>query len=122
MLKLNSGVVARLVAEARAQSTRKWVPGEEADPVAIERVRREFDSSLIAPEIGSIEVEPHTADVLSIRAGRRSVWFVTRLGTQRIFVDDESGLFGVAWGPDASTGKYVDLGFRTEDPIDAFLT
>lgn len=120
-LKRKPADVARLVAEAKSRSTRKWVPGKDADPKAIDRVRKEFDRCLISPEIGSIEVEPPIAAVLSIDAGSRSVWFITKPTIQRVFVDDESGLFGVAWGPDSS-GRYVDLGFRTEDPIDAFLT
>lgn len=121
-LKRKSEDVARLVAEAKSHSTRRWVPGKVADPKAIDRVREEFDLCLTPPEIGSIEVESQIAGVLSIDAGSRSVWFITKSATQRVFVDDESGLFGVAWGPDSSTGRYVDLGFRTEDPIDAFLT
>ena len=111
--------VARLVAEARSRTSRRWVPPKDDKPITIERVHAEFDSNLISPEIGSIEVEPHVAGLLNIPIGSRHVWFVTKPATQRVFVDDESGQFGVAWGPVVSTGRYVDLGFRTGDPIDA---
>ena len=97
------------------------MPGHDADPTAIQRTREDFDSSLIAPVAGLIEVEPHIADVLNLQAGSRAVWFVTKHATQRVFVDDSSGLFGVAWGPDVTTGRYSDLGIRSDDPIDAFL-
>jgi hypothetical protein len=113
--------VRRTVAEARARSTRQWVPGKEGDPLAIQKARAEFDSSLVAPEVGTIEIERHTAAILSVEAGMRRVWFLTKPTTQRVFLDEGAGTFGVAWGPDSATGNYVDLGFRTEDPIDAFL-
>jgi hypothetical protein len=114
--------VARLVEEARSRSTRSWVPGSEGLTRGIEQVREDFDASMIPPELGSIDVEPHIARVLGIEAGSRIVWFVTKLATHRVFVDDSAGLFGVAWGPMTLTDRYVDLGFRTGDPIDAYLT
>lgn len=114
--------VAHLVAKARSNTTRKWAPGKDGEPLAIERVHAEFDSNLIPPKLGSIEVESHVAQLLNIRVGSRQVWFITKSAPQRVFVDDESGQFGVAWGPLVSTGRYVDLGFRTGDPIDAYLT
>lgn len=113
--------ILQLVTAARARSTRVWVPGHDADPAAIQQARKEFDSSSISPVAGSIEVEPHIAGVLNVEAGSRVVWFITSCATQRVFVDDSSGLFGVAWGPDSTTGRYIDLGIRTDDPIDAFL-
>lgn len=113
--------VLRTVAEARARSTRQWVPGKEGDPHAIQRARAEFESSLVAPEVGTVEIEHHTASILNVEAGIRRVWFLTEPTTQRVFLDEDTGTFGVAWGPDSATGRYVDLGFRTDDPIDAFL-
>lgn len=113
--------VVRLVTEGKLHSTRSWVPGRDSDVSAIECVRAEFDSSLIPPDLASIEVESHVAQVLNIQEGFRQVWFITKMADRRVFVDDESGQFGTAWGPVARTGRYVDLGFRTADPIDAFL-
>jgi hypothetical protein len=43
------------------------------------------------------------------------------MSSQRIFFDESANAFGVAWGPDDKSGDYIDLGFRTDDPIDAFL-
>jgi hypothetical protein len=113
--------IALLIAAARARSTRQWVPGRSADPTAIQRAREDFDSSLISPVADSVEVDQPIAEVLNVEPGTRAVWFITKHATQRVFVDDSSGLFGVAWGPDAATGKYSDLGIRSDDPIDAFL-
>ena len=113
--------IRRIVADARAKSTRRWVPGKQADAVAIEQARVQFDSSLIPPEQGAVGVEPHIAQVLHIEHGDIRVWFLTGPQTQRVFFDERSNLFGVAWGPDSATGNYMDLGFRTDDPLDAFL-
>lgn len=113
--------VQRAVAEAFARSTRQWVPGSEGDPLAVEKARADFQSSLIVPEEGTVEVEPHTASSLRLEAGQYRVWFVTKAARQRVFLDDNVGTFGVAWGPVCATGNYIDLGFRTDDPIDAFL-
>ena len=113
--------IRRIVADARAKSTRSWVPGKQADAVAIEQARVQFDSSLTPPEQGAVEVEPHIAQVLHIEHGEIRVWFLTGPQTQRVFFDERSSLFGVAWGPDSTTGNYMDLGFRTDDPLDAFL-
>ena len=113
--------VRRVLAEAVTRSTRRWVPGKENDPLAMQSARLEFDSSLIAPELGLIEVEPHVAVMLKLDVGLHQVWFLTKPATQRVFLDEVSEKFGVAWGPDSVTGSYIDLGIRTVDPIDAFL-
>jgi hypothetical protein len=113
--------IVRLIAVARARSPRQWVPGHDADPNAIQQARKDFDSSLVPPVACFIEIEPDIAETLRVQSGSRAVWLITAHTTQRVFVDDSSGLFGVAWGPDAGTGRYVDLGIRTDDPIDAFL-
>lgn len=113
--------VMQLISLAISQSTRQWVPGRGTDAAAILQARKDFDSSLIHPVIDSIDVEPHIAGVLQVEPGGHPVWFITGPAAQRVFLDDHSGLFGVAWGPDAVTGRYVDLGIRTDDPIDAFL-
>jgi hypothetical protein len=89
--------------------------------MALQNVHAEFEQSLIEPEEGVVEVEPHIAAILSVEAGPHAVWFVTAPSAQRLFFDERSEKFGVAWGPDSATGKHVDLGFRTGDPIDAYL-
>lgn len=77
--------VRRLLAEAVNRSTRRWVPGEENDPLAMRSTRLEFDSSLIIPELGLIEVEPHAAIILKLDVGLHQVWFLTKPATQRVF-------------------------------------
>lgn len=120
-LQCTAEEVQRIVADARAKSTRSWVPGKQADIATIEQARGQFDLSLITPEQGTVEVEAHMAQILNIEHGALRVWFLTSPQTQRVFLDERRKLFGVAWGPDSATGKYLDLGFRTDDPIDAFL-
>jgi hypothetical protein len=115
------GVATRLD-EAMARSTRQWVPGAETEVQAIERVRDQFASSVITPEVGQIEVDNDLARVLNVEAGPRKVWLLTDVARHRVFFDAGTESFGAAWGPDAATGCYWDLGFRTDDPIDAFLT
>lgn len=113
--------VRRLLAEAVIRSSRRWVPGKENDPLAIQNTRVAFDSSLITPELGVIEVEPHVSVMVNLEVGQHQVWFLTKPSTQRVFLDESSENFGIAWGPDSVTGRYIDLGIRTVDPIDAFL-
>lgn len=120
-MKRSPAEVRQVVLIAFQNSTRQWVPGQDGDPDAIHKSRTRFIASLIAPEVGSVEVEPHVAPTLSLEPGAIPVWFVTGFGVQRVFLDERSDSFGCAWGPDSATGRYVDLGFRTIDPIDAFL-
>jgi hypothetical protein len=120
-LQRSSDEIRTVIVNALAKSTRKWVPGKQVDEMAIEQVRNQFVSSLIPPEHGAVQVELHTAQILHIEPGAIQVWFLTSQETQRVFFEERSGLFGVAWGPDSATGNYVDLGFRTDDPLDAFL-
>lgn len=116
-----SEAVKQFVARAVLKSSRVWVPGHDGDSSALETVHAKFAAASIQPEQGVVEVEPHLATVLNIEVGPHTVWFVTAPSTQRVFFEEPSSMFGVAWGPDSATGKYVDLGFRTGDPIDAFL-
>jgi hypothetical protein len=113
--------VEKIVSAARASSSRQWVPGADGDPRAIQKACADFDLSRVAPEAGFVLVEEHLAPVLGTSAGPHRVWFITGLASQRVFLDEETGKFGLAWGPDSVTGNYVDLGFRTDDLIDAFL-
>jgi len=120
-MKRSPAEVHQAVLIAFQNSTRQWVPGQDDDPDAIHKSRTRFIASLIAPEVGNVEVEPHVAATLSLGPGAIPVWFVTGPAAQRVFLDERTDNFGSAWGPERSTGRYVDLGFRTSDPIDAFL-
>lgn len=120
MLSLSSAEVTRRVEQAFRQTTRKWVPGKDGDPFALEKAHREFLSSLIKPEHGVVLITEALAEVVGIPAGPHDVWFVNHGAVQRVFYDENSGEFGVAWGPD-ETGTHIDIAARTSDPIDAFL-
>jgi hypothetical protein len=113
--------VEQIFAEAKGRSSRRWVPNGGDNPTAINDAWVQFESSRIGPLVGEIEIEPHIAEMLNVDAGMHSVWFLTAPTKQRVFFDELTGNFGVAWGPDVVTGSYVDLGFRTGDPMDAFL-
>lgn len=116
-----SAEVRKIVTKALAASTRQWVPAEEEGLAAVQRARSELDRHLIAPEQGMVMVDQQISLVLGVEVGLRSVWFLTAPGTQRVFFDETSAKFGVAWGPEVVSGEYIDLGFRTDDPIDAYL-
>lgn len=118
---LDAKQVRKLVGDACATSRRTWVPETSCGGETIESARARFDATLIDPEKGWITVELHVAEILGVPAGRIPVWFLTVPGIQRVFFDERQRLFGVGWGPETTTGDYVDLGFRTDDPIDAFL-
>lgn len=115
--------VDRFVDDAFQASTRQWVPGKAGEAAAdMDDVRSAFSASRHAPLRGEVVIESHTAAHLGVRAGPLPVWFVARAGDHHVFLDAFSRVFGVAWGPDATTGELYDLGFRTPDPLDAFLT
>jgi hypothetical protein len=120
-LQRTSEEIQKIVADACAKSTRSWVPANRSSIATIEQARSQFALILIPPEQGGIEVGPDVSEILNIEHGTLWVWFLTSPQTQRVFFDECRNLFGVAWGPDSATGKYLDLGFRTDDPIDAFL-
>lgn len=120
-LKLTPDEIRAFVAKAREKSSRSWVPENQPNATTIEQVHRRFDSSLISPEQAEIDVDSDFAGLLGIEPGAHRVWFLTAPTPQRVFLDERTMRFGVAWGPDSNTKKFVDLGFRTDDPIDAFL-
>jgi hypothetical protein len=121
-MNITSQDILEFISISLSESTRQWIPGKENDAAAIKNTFTEFQSSRIHPELGIIDVEPHIAEVLHIKPGEYRVWFITSPTTQRVFFDEKKNAFGVAWGPNNVTGKYIDLGIRTNDAIDAFLT
>ena len=109
------------VTQALAASTRGWVPGGEGDPLALRKVHERFKEARFFPEPNSVTIEWTLEHVGGSCGSILPVWFITSGQPQRVFYDERTSLFGVAWGPDAQTSLYADLGFRTGDPIDAFL-
>jgi hypothetical protein len=45
------------------------------------------------------------------------VYFLTDCDPESVFFDPETSSFGVAWGPEAATGRYFDDGTRDTDVL-----
>lgn len=120
-LKLNAEAVDARVNQAAASSTRTWVPADCECGGTIEEVRRTFTAARVWPTQGAVEVEIAHSAHLGVSPGDHRVWYVARRDGQAVFFEERTGCFGVGWGPKAGSDSLVDLGIRTEDPIDAFL-
>lgn len=75
-------------------------------------------TELIEPALRTVIVEPHIVHLVDLPAGTHMVYFVTEDNPLSVFYDPSSESFGAAWGPDESTGQYLDLGFRSDDVLD----
>lgn len=113
--------VDQVTDEGLHASTRKWVPDLMTPSRTIDEVRQQFLGERIRPVPGGVILEVEFAEMLGLDPGVLPVWFVTRAAKQRIFFDEALRQFGVALATDAGVDRFVDLGIRTPDPIDAFL-
>lgn len=82
---------------------------------------RFVNASLDEPVQQAVLLEEFRASAFGLTGGIRQVWFVVRDDPQSVFYDLQTGSFGACWGPDAATGRYVDLGFRDENPFEMFI-
>lgn len=83
----------------------------------ISRVRQRFESERIKPMLRTVALERDVAS-LDRLSGDYSVYFVTEGDPLSVFFDPISNCFGAAWGPELGTGRYVDLGFRSDDVLE----
>lgn len=85
-------------------------------------VERFKAACLLDPLPGSVHVDEFNARNLGTTHGNHHVWFITSVeGPQAVFLDEGSGQFGACWGPDSATGCYIDIGFRSADPVEMYL-
>ena len=121
-MKYDAAAVKNISLNALSASSRCWIPGSDAgNTEAVSDAKKRFSLTLIDPELDVVNIEPNFAEILGRTPGLHAVWYITKLGEQRVFFDESNDSFGVGWGPDKATGYYADLGFRTFDPLDAYL-
>lgn len=111
---MNSPTADQILVHIKTALHRAPLPNSDAG--------KRFARTMLAnPELRSVEIEDFRAISLGIAPGTYQVWFITDDSPQSVFYDANLNLFGTCWGPDAKTGKYIDLGFRDENPFEMFL-
>ena len=76
---------------------------------------------LIEPKSGLVWLDEFHARLPGHVPGSRVVWFVTQSDPQSVFFDERDGSFGACWGPARDGAQYVDLGYRSLDPVEMFV-
>lgn len=118
---MNADAVAALVEQALLTAEPNWAACASDDPTtrsayAADQLRKFREEQLFPPALESVHLDENIAR--GMPAGWREVWFVTRGQPQSVFYEEETQLFGVAWGPIGKDSWYMDLGFRDTDPLD----
>ena len=109
--------VDRLV-ESSLAGSRSVFTGHVADPGAyLAELESTFRADRIAPDLQVVILEREVVEPRLMR-GTRTVYFVSRGEPHSVFFDPETQSFGCAWGPALPDGKYIDLGFRSEDVLE----
>ncbi|MES2386095.1 MAG: hypothetical protein V4593_16220 [Pseudomonadota bacterium] len=95
------------------------VYGHEAAEGAahVSSIRTRFVERRIMPELRPVFVEAHITHLVGLPEGEHVVYFVTQDDPQSVFFDPHTESFGCAWGPEAGSGRFVDLGFRSFDVL-----
>ena len=115
---MNSDEIDALVEQSLAGPRSVYV-GHVPDPEQhVEGIRSRFLAHRVVPVARAVLIEPHVSLLLGLREGEHTVYFVTDDEPQSVFLDPATNLFGCAWGPEAHTLRYVDLGFRSEDVLE----
>lgn len=109
-LKMSVQDVQRRVQDALERSE---CPAESKRIFELDRVPR--------PTPRMVELDEFHTRSPQLSPGLFWTWCVSEGGPQSVFFDEVSGLFGVCWGPDRETGGYMDLGYRSQDPVEMSL-
>lgn len=72
------------------------------------------------PEKIEVHLAAFRGTCLGLPEGIRTVWLIIKDSPQSVFYDAFTGSFGACWGPEKDTGSYIDLGFRSDDPIEMY--
>lgn len=114
---MNAAYVDEVVSKSLAGERSLYV-SHVADPERyVQSIRQHFLDKRIVPALRTIIIQPHIVHLVDLPAGMHTVYFVTEDDLQSVFYDPASESFGAAWGPDESTGQYIDLGFRSDDVL-----
>ena len=93
----------------------------DSTPITDELAAR-FKSCLLAdPEETTITLADFRASYLKMEPGNYSVLLIVKDDPKSVFFDPNTGLYGACWGPDIYTGETIDLGFRSDDPVEMYL-
>ena len=115
---MNAAYVDEVVSKSLAGERSLYV-SHVADPEQyVQSIHQHFLDKRIVPALRTIIIQPHIVHLVDLPAGTHTVYFVTEDNPLSVFYDPSSESFGAAWGPDESTGQYLDLGFRSDDVLD----
>jgi hypothetical protein len=109
--------LSELVERSLAGPREVFIPSGVEASAYVDGILSRFLSGRIAPDSRSVQVRSHIVHLVGLPEGEHTVYFVTDDDPQSVFYDPHSGSFGCAWGPDAESGRYVDLGFRSFDVL-----
>jgi hypothetical protein len=68
-------------------------------------------------ELILVRLDEAQARFLGRQPGEIEVWLLVKDDPQSVFFDPFSADFGACWGPENETGRYHDLGARSDDPF-----
>jgi hypothetical protein len=114
---MNAAYIDEMVSKSLAGERSVYV-GHVPDPERyVQFIHQRFLDKRIEPILRAIIIEPHIVHFVNLPAGTHMVYFVTEDNPVSVFYDPSCESFGAAWGPDESTGEYIDLGFRSDDVL-----
>ena len=115
--------VDALVSRALAESRWRSLPRRKGHTSGLLRALERFEALRIFPVPASISLGLELERLLGVHARRLNAWFITWGQMYRVFYDEKSGSFGMAWAPDGDDEHklYTDTGLRTDDPVEALI-
>jgi hypothetical protein len=86
-----------------------------------ETMNRAVSKILSTPKEIQVSLADFRAPFVGLPEGIYAVWLLLEDDPQSVFFDPATEKFGACWGPDVHTGEIVDLGFRSEDPLEMYI-
>lgn len=124
-LKLTPITVAQIVNERLAQPTIAYVnhisKNKDVQTEYIENAKKRLLRNITAPEFVIIEITEFHSAILKIEAGEIIAWKIAQEEDSIIFYEEQARKFGKADAKDKNRNTFIDVGFRTEDPLEAYL-
>ncbi len=82
---------------------------------------RAMANKLIEPREIQVSLADFRAPFVGLPEGIYSVWLLVEDSPQSVFYDPLTKKFGASFGPDIYTGENIDLGFRSDDPLEMYI-
>ena len=76
---------------------------------------------LSVPKNIQVSLADFRAPFVGLPEGIHAVWLLLEDDPQSVFYDPATKKFGACWGPEIETGEYIDLGFRSDDPLEMYI-